>query len=144
VRDHSEENSEMTLSSDGRANAESMVDRIHRMEKRWVSDDGETPNEQALWDMIEDCNRVFRYLLRNEKPEMTKEELAEATKIINLMNTVIAAHGSVQNAIESLNNIVTSQHERLEALENIMLKVGKIVDGNLEIAESDKTDDQGS
>ena len=75
---------------------------------------------------------------------MTKEELAEATKIINLMNTVIAAHGSVQNAIESLNNIVTSQHERLEALENIMLKVGKIVDGNLEIAESDKTDDQGS
>jgi len=134
----------MTLSSDGRANAESMVDRIHRMEKRWVSDDGETPNEQALWDMIEDCNRVFRYLLRNEKPEMTKEELAEATKIINLMNTVIAAHGSVQNAIESLNNIVTSQHERLEALENIMLKVGKIVDGNLEIAESDKTDDQGS
>jgi len=134
----------MTLSSDGRANAESMVDRIHRMEKRWVSDDGETPNEHALWDMIEDCNRVFRYLLRNEKPEMTKEELAEATKIINLMNTVIAAHGSVQNAIESLNNIVTSQHERLEALENIMLKVGKIVDGNLEIAESDKTDDQGS
>jgi len=117
----------MTLSSDGRANAESMVDRIHRMEKRWVSDDGETPNEQALWDMIEDCNRVFRYLLRNEKPEMTKEELAEAAKIINLMNTVITTNGSVQNAIESLNNIVTSQHERLEALEKIMLKVGDIV-----------------
>ena len=108
----------MTLSSDGRANAESMVDRIHRMEKRWVSDDGETPNEQALWDMIEDCNRVFRYLLRNEKQPMTEEE-----KIIQQLTNLSSAAIHTGNAIEAIQTLMESHGTRIHALEKAYTKL---------------------
>lgn len=105
----------MKLNSDGKEQVNSIIKRIEQDEESW--EEGRMDG-MDVWDLVDDCRRVFRYLLKQEEQPMTEEE-----KIIQQLTNLSSAAIHTGNAIEAIQTLMESHRTRIHALEKAYTKL---------------------